>query len=147
MWDAYNGGGVWVKVAWTDDGATPADTNGDGEPDTHCGDSVNVKIFDTAYETDWLFGMAETGVENGWFGEDCYLGQDSWNACHSVGLDTTLLQASDCRVESVADGTTILDASRQHRLTYFLQDTRGFCFVWGDDIEYYEPLECVHLYL
>jgi hypothetical protein len=138
--------GLTVDVTWTDDGLTPEDTDGDSLPDINCDDSVNVTISDPLGQTSWMFGMAETGSPAGWYGEDCYLGYASFNFCHSIGIDSTITEVTDCSAMSVADGMTLLDAEKDPFLTYYLEDgTTGDCFVWGEDTTYYGPLSCTEM--
>ncbi len=131
-----------VLVDWTDDGETPTDTDGDSLPDVGCGDTVRVQISDPLGETTWFFGMAETGHPAGWFGEDCYMGYGPFSFCHSVGIDTTIPEVTDCSAYSVQDGRTLFDAEKDPYLTYYLEDSMANCFVWGHDTAYYGPLTC-----
>ncbi len=134
-----------VVIDWTDDGEVPTDTDGDTLPDIGCGDSVTVTITDPLGETSWSFGMAETGSTNGWTGEDCYQGYLTYNFCHSVGVADTIPETTDCSANSVADGVTLMDAAKDPFLTYYLEDSLGTCFTWGEDITYYGPVNCTEM--
>ncbi len=134
---------VWAN--WLDDGQVPTDIDGDSLPDVGCGDSVTVQISDPFGETDWRFGMAETGSSWGWFGEDCYVGYANFNFCHRVGFNTTIPEVTSCSVFDVMDGRTLMDSSKDPFLTYYLEDSMGNCFVWGHDPTYYGPLNCAVL--
>jgi len=134
-----------VTVMWTDDGLTPTDTDDDGEPDAGCGDAVQIDISDPRGETDWKFGMAETGWPNGlgWFGEDCQFGDSGTLVCHNIGIDSTIRQVESCSRDDVADGATLFHAEVDTSLTYYLQDPLGNCWAWGHDPSFYSPLVCV----
>ena len=135
-----------VFVDWIDDGATPADTDGDGLPDVGCEDRVTITIDDPLSEVTWQFGMAETGSPAGWYGEDCFEGYASYNHCHVIGPNATLDEVTDCDAASVVPGmTTLLDSAKDPYLTYYLQDQLGNCFAFGHDPSYYGPLNCIAL--
>jgi len=135
-------GNLVVSANWTDDGQQPQDTDGDSLPDVGCGDSVQITIQDPLGEPSWSFGMAETGQPNGWTGEDCYMGYAWINVCHSVGINSSIPEVTSCSALDVTDGRTLLDASKDPFLTYFLEDSLGNCFVWGHDTSYYGPMVC-----
>ncbi len=135
-----------VIVDWTDDGEVPTDTDGDTFPDTGCGDTVTITITDPLGETAWFFGMAETGSAAGWFGEDCIGGDAGFDLCHGIGISTTLDEVTDCSVNSVVAGTsTLFDAAKDPHLTYYLEDSAGNCFVFGDDTAYYGVQNCTEM--
>jgi hypothetical protein len=140
---------VAVSVTWSNvDGADPTDTNGDGLPDIHCGDTVDIEVTEACGETEWQFGMAETGAPNasGWTGEDCYLGYASYTYCHTIGNAATLNEVADCSVSSIVESSsTLLDASKDPFLTYYLSDSAGTCYVWGEDTTYYASQGCTEL--
>jgi len=137
---------VALAVTWNNvDGADPTDTDGDGLPDIHCGDTLDIQVTEACGETTWQLGMAETGAPNasGWTGEDCYVGYASFNYCHTIGNTATLSEVSDCSVSSIVEGsTTLFDASKDPFLTYYLSDSDGNCYVWGEDTTYYAALGC-----
>lgn len=144
----HNKQGLVITVWWdnTDD-ADPEDTDGDGLPDQNCGDSVSIYISDDFGWPDWLFGMAESGPD-GWTGEDCFNGAGTaYQFCHPMGISHTLQQVTSCRPEDVVAGsTTLLDASKEPYLTYYLEDDgRGDCFVFGADPAYYASLGCTEV--
>ena len=136
-----------ITVDWTDDGYVPTDTDGDGQPDEGCGDSVTIDIFDPMGFTEWSFGMVDSISGDPWFGEDCYLGQYPYNLCHSfTGTSLTLDQVTSCQVSDVTAGaTTLFDSSRDPFTTYYLVDSSGACFIWGAEPAYYSPLFCVQM--
>ena len=109
----------------------------DGTPDQMI---VTVTNGTGAYD----FGYAQTAVQNGWFGEDCYLGTGSFQLCHEV-TDTLTLSMVATPEEVVEDSTMLLSvdtpASDTPALTYYMSDGTT-CWVWGDDITYYGPLNC-----
>jgi hypothetical protein len=111
--------------------------------------------------TGFELGLAETASgESGWYGEDCADG-----SCHVVGGTTMTFDAVDDIggvVTTGADQTTLFDADDDgiadaltsggaHRLTYVLRVVGGTspgdgtCYVWGDDVAYYDDLGCTAL--
>ncbi len=131
-----------VTVDWTDDGLEPTDTDGDGLPESGCGDSISIDIHDPLEEENWLFGMAPTGSPDGWFGEDCYPG-DSETICHEIGVVDFLGEVPDCNIASVVPGQlTFHHAGTDPLMTYYVEDTLGICFIWGHSPEYYDGLGC-----
>lgn len=137
---------VVFTVDWTDDGETPTDTSGDGLPDVGCGDSVTVTVDDPFGMTVWQLGMAETGADPGWTGEDCLSGYGNFAYCHGFsGASLTLDQVTDCLASSVVEGSsTLLDAEKDPFLTYYFADIAD-CWVFGDDVTYYEAVGCFAL--
>jgi len=135
--DVPCGGELLFSAEWTDDGATPTDTDGDGVPDSGCGDALEVSLCDPAEVEHWTFGMAETGTADGSRAEDC-LGD---GLCHEPQSPGTWQIAQSCDPTELASGTTLVDASRESGLTYVLHDGR-FCFTWGHDPAYYEGFGC-----
>lgn len=132
-------------VDWTDDGYTPTDTDSDGFPDTGCDDTVMTTITDPLGAPTWEFGMAETDSTNGWTGEDCFNGYNTFAFCHSVGLTHTLNEVTSCSVlDVVAGSTTLMDAEKDPFLTYYFAEG-GDCFVFGNDPSYYATLGCTTL--
>ncbi len=133
-----------VTVTWTDDGNVPTDTDGDSLPDVGCGDSVQVSVSDPLGETQWAFGMSETGMPNGWTGEDCYVGYLNFNYCHLFnGTVLVLQEVTTCSVMDIVPGSrTYFSADKDPFLTYYLEDSLGNCFIWGEDPTYYGPLNC-----
>ncbi len=136
-----------VLVDWDDDGFYPSDTDNDGSLDSGCDDIVFIAIDDPLQEQDWLFGMAPTGLADGWFGEDCYLGGSEGVVCHEIGLTGNLGEVPDCDVRSVVPGQlTFHNAGTDPFMTYYLEDSLGNCFVWGHSPEYYDPLQCTWMW-
>ena len=142
-----DGSDLAVTVTWTDDGQVPTDIDGDGLPDVGCGDSVELQVFDPLGETDWIFGLTETGSPNGWYGEDCFLGYAVFNHCHPFnGTAIVLDEVTSCSVLDIIDGaTTYFSADKDPFLTYYLEDSVGNCYTWGEDPSYYGPLACTSL--
>ena len=135
----------YATASWADDGLVPTDSDGDGFPDTGCGDSVVIDIIDPLGVLAWEFGMAETDSASGWLGEDCFNGSGAYALCHPIGIDHTLDEVATCAAADVLPGTsTLLDASRDAALTYYLSDGTS-CFVWGHDVDYYLSLGCFDL--
>ena len=135
-----------LSIDWTDDGVSPTDTDGDGLPDTGCGDTVTIYLFDPLQGPSWIMGMAQSG-SNGWTGEDCLSGYDSYSFCHPIGIPShTLIQVENCRADAVVAGvTTLLHAELDPELTYYLDDSAGFCLTFGDNVAYYASLGCTEM--
>ncbi len=102
--------------------------------------AVEVRIADPEGRTGWSFGMAETEAgASGWFGEDCFVGTGDIALCHRIeGRRLTLDQGA---FDEVEQGSRTLLWSGM-KLTYFLEDDTGSCFVWGHDPSYYDALGC-----
>ncbi len=133
--DTHSGCGESVPVHWEDDESTGSD----------CDDRLNICLGDPLGAMDWVFGMAETGVDDGWMGEDCLNGDGDTQVCHPIGdgVDRVLTQVCSS-AEVIAGSTTFLDAGREPFLTYYLSDAED-CFVWGHDITYYAGLGCTEM--
>jgi hypothetical protein len=141
---------ILAEAEWTDGGAVPEDTDGDGVPDTGCDDAVQLHLYhrDAPSDSPWFFGIAETGAALGVgrSDEDCL-----WpNDCHpfTAGPPFVLHQVANCAPDSVIPGSnTRFDASDQAGLTYYLEDVGGDCFTWGHDPSYYDGWNCEELVL
>lgn len=128
--------------------AEPAcDTNGDATPGG--GDEIDISWSWDSYDnltvsiTDgpsggYRLGMAQTGVQNGWDGEDCLLG----NVCHTLEqTGGTVLNVTS--VAEVMDGYTLFAAEHDSSITFFVETADGSaCWVWGDDPSYYHSEDC-----
>jgi len=143
----FDGSDFSVDVTWIDDGNLPSDSDGDGFPDTGCGDQVEVEVFDPLGQTNWSFGMAETGNPIGWFGEECFQGYAVFNHCHPfAGTVLVLDEVASCSVFDIVDGAaTYFSADKNPLISYYLEDWLGNCYVWGDAPAYYGPLACTTL--
>lgn len=144
---ANNGGGSGGGSGGGDD---------TGVIDTGGGDDTGGGGSDLAANADWgsagllltvvggevdayyTFGMAETGADEGWMGEDCLFGSGGYYYCHSFegsGLRLETVGAPD-DVESGV--STLFSADNEDDLSYILIDYYGgSCWVWGDDPSYY----------
>lgn len=131
-------------TSWVDGGAAPSDGDGDGVNDTGCDEDVlEICITDPLGTTEWWLGMAEDGPQ-GWTGEDCFAGAAGAALCHPVGIEHTLTEV--CTPDEVVAGqSTLLDASKDPYLTYYLEDGAGACFVWGTNPAYYATLGCTEM--
>ena len=126
-----------IELTWIDDGLVPTDTDGDGLPDSGCGDVLAVEICDPAEVRMWDFGIVQA---SGTLDEDCL---SSPERCH--GLDRLgvmeVAQVADCDPALAASGHTVFDASLDPGLTYYFDDGE-VCFVFGADPAYYASLGC-----
>jgi len=101
------------------------------------------------------WGLAETGPseedpegDDGWYGEDCYLGTGDTNYCHYFESSPATLSYVDSIGEVTEGSTTLLDGvlaggAQGDRITYFLQvdNDAGDCYVWGDSPDYYAGID------
>ena len=98
---------------------------------------------------DFRLGIAETSGgcdELCWTGEDCYLGYSSWLYCHTLSTNGgTLYYGGDAT--SLDSGETVFynDEFEQHTTFYLVDDSSGDCWVWGDQVSYYQALSCSEL--
>jgi hypothetical protein len=101
------------------------------------------------------FGMAETGVgEVGWFGESCVIGEEpldredyGYDICHGLTATGGEIVHVD-NINDADDGSTLFTEEIHDRgnITYVLFDDSGAeCWVWGDDVRYYEDFGCTEL--
>lgn len=87
----------------------------------------------------YRFGLAETGVADGWYGEACL---DGATTCHEIGPDGGGLAIVADETGVVLSETTLFDAERIRRSTWVLVDSTGACRAFGDDAGVYAPLGC-----
>lgn len=110
------------------------------------GDNPVLDITTSAENGPYQFGLAETGPDNGWMGEDCLEGvSNGTDVCHSVPADghLELMHMSD--PADVADGMTLLGADMAPGLTYVLiRNSLEFqgCWTWGEDTSIYVDIGC-----
>ncbi len=89
------------------------------------------------------FGMAQTGTNAGWFGEDCLEGQGTTMVCHTSDSQSFTLK-SVASIGAVVEGqTTLFDQADDGGITYYAADDEGGCVTTGDDPSYYA--DCVEL--
>ena len=96
----------------------------------------------------YFLGLAETGtLTEPWTGEDCIYGYTTsdgqfLNWCHDAG-DTGTSLTYDGDPFNLAAGTTVFTDEYSGWVTYYLESAAiGKCWVWGDDISYYDGLGC-----
>lgn len=94
----------------------------------------------------YTFGMAQTGTENGWFGEDCFEGTGSFNLCHPASTTGVTLTEVSAAGDVVEGSTTLFNSDDNATLTYVLTAAGSTdCWVWGDDVAYYESFGCTDI--
>jgi hypothetical protein len=114
------------------------------------GTTLSLNIFEGADLGQFRFGLAETGSNNGWYGEDCIDGvKNDLDVCHPVAVNGTLTLTDVVTVPEVIEGsTTLIDASFATKLTYVVVLDKGTaeqrCWTWGQSTSYYTdpPLRC-----
>ncbi len=119
-------------VSWSADGVTVSITDGKGDYD---------------------FGMSETGAgAPGWFGESCIIGSEpwgyddyGWDVCHTLGATGGFVSSVYPEIGDVRDGYTLFPEELESNITYFLGDSSGNCWAWGDDASYYSSEACSEL--
>ena len=114
-------------MSWSADGVAVALTNGHGT---------------------YSLGMAQTGSDQGWYGEDCIEGpgpnSGDYDICHddvkASGIELKTVTAPD---EIVANRTTLFPDSLADEITYLLySNDRGDCWTFGNDPSYYGDFGC-----
>ena len=96
---------------------------------------------DDAHHT-YKFGFAQTGVDNGWYGEDCLPGDMNGNGldvCHDAGEDGVVLE-SVSHIPAVDETHTLLFKSSHDagQITYVvLQTDTDTCWTFGNEPSYY----------
>jgi hypothetical protein len=110
------------------------------------GDNLVLDITTSAANGPYRFGIAETGADNGWMGEDCLEGAfGGVDVCHTVPVDGHLELMHMDAVDDVADGMTLFKADMAPGLTYYVErnslDFQG-CWTWGEDTSIYEDVGC-----
>ena len=97
----------------------------------------------------YRFGMAETGVADGWLGEDCLDGQDGYALCHQTDAEGLSLRSvhpdvgGGGRISVVESETTFLYEPLSDGVTYILTEViTDRCWVWGHDPAYYTASDC-----
>lgn len=97
---------------------------------------------------DFWFGLAQTRGDDPWTGEDCVFGYESADGttlsyCHYAGETGTFLTYGGDRSALLGGTTAFEDASLDGQVTYLLEsDWSGRCYVWGDDVSYFDGLGC-----
>ena len=103
-------------------------------------DSLTVAIDDAEETHTYKLGFAETGSENGWYGEDCIQGEvNGLDVCHTLGEDGGILDSvSD--VGDVDNTHTLINKAiaDSGNLTYVvIQVDTDRCWALGNDPTYY----------
>lgn len=109
------------------------------------------------------FGIAQTnagaGPEDDWTGEDCYRGYqlgsgDISQNCHGVGRTGGRFYCTDddgdgdCDYDSFTvpnPEQTLFHDGISGDITFYLADSSGDCWVWGDDPGYYNGSGCTEI--
>ncbi len=101
----------------------------------------------------YQFGMAETGSDAGWFGEDCINDPDDdtdygYELCHPMGATGgTLVKAEPYTPDDIVAGeSTLFTDSLAANITYVLfEDSSDACWTWGEDVSYYAAFGCTEI--
>ncbi|MBM4365779.1 MAG: hypothetical protein FJ102_06155 [Deltaproteobacteria bacterium] len=101
---------------------------------------ICIAVPDSPEGRRYYFGMAETGIDEGWYGEDCLDGpgpnSGDYDICHvMVGCELCLATVRD-PADVVPSETTLLTDTIASNITYLLA-TEADCWTWGDDTRYY----------
>lgn len=128
-------GGLDIAVSWTADGIE--------------------FVFEPAVPGDWTLGIAETATDDDpWTGEDCAYGYvlDDGSVlgpyCHGLQAGSESLSlAYGGDPNGLQAGTTVFGGPEYDgQVTYVLfEEGDAACYVWGDDVSYYDSLGCAEL--
>ncbi|MBM4393842.1 MAG: hypothetical protein FJ090_22170 [Deltaproteobacteria bacterium] len=106
-------------------------------------DGICLAIPDGKPGTSYLFGMAETGSGEGWYGEDCIDGpgpnSGDYDICHPiVSCESVCLATVGAPGDVVAGRTTLFTdtIASAGNITYLLGNDAD-CWTWGHDTRYY----------
>ena len=134
--DTNKPGGLDASATWSGTGVVVSITNGD----------------DTA---GYDFGMAQTGSDDGWAGEDClgevpagydYMIDGGYQVCHHLNQTGGSLSTVGTPDEVVDGSTTLLQQGHEATITYVLfESSSSACWSWGDDVLYYDAYSCTIL--
>jgi hypothetical protein len=141
-----------------DTSETDADTDADSDTDTDADINVTVNwatsgvtiAISNGNTAGYDFGMAETGSDAGWYGEDCIYDPDDeldygYEICHGISASGgTLTVADPYEADSVVAGeTTLFTDSLADNITYVLFEAdTDVCWTWGEDVSYYSAFGC-----
>ncbi len=113
---------------------------GNGGPMANDVDTVTVAIDDGDGTFTYRFGMAQTGADNGWNGEDCLPGVlNGKDVCHDVGPEGEVL-SSTSRVAEVDDERTLMFKATHDagEITYVvIRAETDECWTFGHDPSWY----------
>lgn len=122
---------------------------------TSAGVTVTIPAAGGTDGVGYYFGLAQTGVDGGWAGEDCldsipagyeYMDDGGYQLCHPLSRTGGTLTTVATPEEIVEGATTLLGMDMQDTVTYVLIEASGPpCYVWGDDPAYYAGLACTVL--
>lgn len=119
------GGPIAAKAVWDDAGVGVVVEGADGSG------------FD--------LGMAQTGVADGWFGEDCFTGDAGFNLCHGFAGFEARLATVDTPGAVEAGVSTFFRSADDPTITYMAVFDDASCVTWGQDPGYYAPFGCMFL--
>ncbi len=121
-----------VGAIWEDDGLTLSISG--GHPDGYG------------------FGMAQTGVADGWMGEDCTSGDGSDGLCHPAGSDGLSLESVHQDVGgpgtvgvSAGQTTWFYDGIADTVTFILIENASQHCWSWGEDPKHYAVNGCIQL--
>ena len=133
---------------------TDTDTGGTGSwsaSATWSGNGVSVVITGGTDTTGYDFGMAQTGADDGWAGEDClsavpagydYMIDGGYQFCHHFPQSGGSLETVAEIIDITEGATTLLSQATEATLTYVTFDSADACVVWGDDPGYFAEFGC-----
>ncbi len=117
-------------------------------------DDAGVSVAIDGGTASYSVGMAETGAgDAGWFGESCVRGEEPWgyndygfDVCHDLSNTGGSLRSVSAVDDVVAGSATLFSQRLEGNLTYVLTEQSGAaCWVWGDDVTYYDDFGCEEL--
>jgi hypothetical protein len=130
---------------------TDADTDADTTPETTVeatlvADGVDVVI--TNGSGDYNFGIVQSGTSDNWTGEDCYQGYttgagDNLQFCHAMSSSGGSLTKAETL--PLADGETLFYDGLPGSVGFYLEDSSGACYVWGDAASWWDAIGCTSL--
>ena len=116
-----------------------ADTDVDAEVSVSWPDDSTLSVTVANLDNGGVFGMAETGSDNGWYGEDCVTGDE----CKAViNGDNTFTSVT--AIDDVSSTTTLFNGTLHAQITYAVWDaaTDECVHCSGDDCGYYADDGC-----
>lgn len=144
----------------SEDTADTSDTSDTGTPATTVAATLMADGVELVIENGdaggYDFGIVQSGTADDWTGEDCYMGYDLGTGatsqnCHSASATGGYWYCldedadGDCDYdgfESPNEAQTLFYDGLEGGVTFYLADSTGACWVWGDDVAYYSALGC-----
>ena len=122
---------------------------------TWSGDGVVISISNGTDSSGYDLGMAQTGSDEGWAGEDClgeipaafdYMIDGGYQYCHHINQTGGTLSTVMTIEEVVEGSTTLFSQGLEATITYVLFEcSSNVCYSWGDDVGYYDGKGCSSL--